>query len=200
MRGHPIYQLVEGSLQRIVSLEALYVILEAKRTARYVQFVHSDRCLHVESVGDQFLPGSEALTPSQVSRLDELGWRLQPGENYVIQYPGPPFPIDEIAELLTRTLIEVHGTHRPQEIEITIDPIATHPHSPVDVYQNHKMEGYIVYSGLEDWWAEKLNEDECDRLEEVFQPMSVGFSAGVQPEGGTKQEASLEDSTTGPGL
>jgi hypothetical protein len=38
------------------------------------------------------------------------------------------------------------------------------------------VEGYIGYSGLESWWLQELTDAERNRLEEVFQPMTVGFS------------------------
>lgn len=66
----------------------------------------------------------ERLSPQQISGLEELGWPPSAeGDNYRIQYPGrlSPQQLGEIAEILARTLIDVHGAETPEDVEVTID-------------------------------------------------------------------------------
>ena len=78
----------------------------------------------VESVSNAYLWGPDALAPNEISRLEELGWPPSAeGDNYRIQYPGrlSPQQLGEIAEILARTLIDVHGAETPEDVEVTID-------------------------------------------------------------------------------
>jgi hypothetical protein len=132
-RRDTVYELVSYSLRQAIGRGGwlgCWAILEVEGIDnRYVQIYACSEAqrgpkqghpeLHVESVGAEL--AAPPLQSWQLLRLAQLGWPpAKPGENYAIDYTGPTFPLEEITELLTRTLIEVHGVQKAEDIHAKI--------------------------------------------------------------------------------
>jgi hypothetical protein len=116
-----------------------YFVVEAPDAHRYVQgLVTDDRVLEIESVSNESL-GKECaeehgLTDADHARLVRLGW-LPPDErspNWHREIVEPwPWPASMAAELLTRTLHEVHRAE-PAKLEVIVGHAAGSARRPVD--------------------------------------------------------------------
>ncbi len=86
----------------------------------YVQFAAGAWGLRAEAVSSRFLPADRPLTADQEAALAALGWLPpddpdDPAPNWSRVWP-PPAPFAEVAALAIRTLREVHGVARPEEL------------------------------------------------------------------------------------
>lgn len=107
--------------------EDQFLIISTKRSNRYVQFAGQGAFgLRAETVCNQYLPASDQLDEAQIATLQGFGWHLPTGSpdkatpehdpdgspNFYIDYPLP-VPYADLADLATRTLVEVLRVPHP---------------------------------------------------------------------------------------
>jgi hypothetical protein len=98
------------------------VLTHTGRSNRFVQVLTYDDNLYLESVADEFLD-EEPLTADDHRRLLDLGWD-PPAENATPNWhhrADEPVDVVVAADLLIRTLVEVHGLETPTELEIEVN-------------------------------------------------------------------------------
>jgi hypothetical protein len=78
---------------------------------RYTQLSCMDDSLSAESVSNDYLEGAEQLSAAQNDLLITLGWNapdVRHAGNFWRDW-NAPFPLEEIAALLTKTLMMIHN-------------------------------------------------------------------------------------------
>jgi hypothetical protein len=94
---------------------------------RFVQVMAQDHEIRVETVSNQFLPEPWRLPVEDLDLLEDLGWEAptHPMEEDSRHHEGSPnhwmdldetTPADMIANILVRTLREVHGASEPEDL------------------------------------------------------------------------------------
>lgn len=107
--------------------EDQFLIISTKRSNRYVQFSAQGAFgLRAETVCNQYLPASDQINKAQIATLQAFGWQLPTGSpnqatperdpdgspNFYVDYPAP-VPFADLADLATRTLVEVLRVPHP---------------------------------------------------------------------------------------
>jgi len=102
-----------------------YLILESTANRRFVQVAFQDFAIRVESVGEQYLEPSAALTAEQVAQLENLGYdpatliaaedddAAEGSPNYWMELPTNA-PRGSVATLMVDTLRRVHLVEAPR--------------------------------------------------------------------------------------
>ena len=115
---------IESILSWIITNEGSYVIFEiGSRTNRYVQARGTeDGRVFIETTGDEFT-GKEPYEVNDLVHMVRLGWRPSSiGEETPNWWreadPRWPYAQPMMAEVLVRTMIEVHGASSPSDIVI----------------------------------------------------------------------------------
>jgi hypothetical protein len=115
-----------------------YLIVEAPSSHRYIQALATKGRLSVESVSNQSLGRSCAdehgLDPADHTHLVRLGWLPPDGHspNWQRHVSEPwPWPASMVAELVVRTLVEVHRTSL-DELAITLGHASRPERRPVE--------------------------------------------------------------------
>jgi hypothetical protein len=91
------------------------VIHAARHSNTWVQLsrVEGESALLCEAVGDEYLGRHRELQPAALEKLQELGWQDVPAADFTRWVDADtPEHRERLAELLTRTLVEVFG-HDP---------------------------------------------------------------------------------------
>ena len=120
-----------GILANLLVDRRTYLTLEFRsRQSRYVQAITFDQGLHAETVADAFLADDEQLTVVDHQRLLGWGWvQPEPDEegspNWYCDWDDP-VDVHDAADLLVRTLVEVHGLDTPTDLALgvgeSVDP------------------------------------------------------------------------------
>ena len=114
------------------------LVVSSKRRGYFVQLVAlGDDGVHAEAVSNEWLRPKQALDAARLALLRKLGWaaptvtraELEAAEdedtdserptgwsNFHRDWTGPA-PLDAVAELAVRTLREVYGIRRPEQLE-----------------------------------------------------------------------------------
>ena len=104
-----------------------YVVLESTVNRRFVQVAFQDFAIRVESVGEQYLQPSAALTAEQVAELENLGYdsathsadetvdASEGSPNYWMELPTNA-PRGSVATLMVDTLRRVHLVESPRDL------------------------------------------------------------------------------------
>lgn len=89
-----------------------HLIIEAVGSNRFVQFATCETILRGESKGEEYLEGSDVLSPADVSWLTGHGWNVpDEGGNYWRHWDPATPPTDHLAAatVAIATLHMVHG-------------------------------------------------------------------------------------------
>ena len=125
---------VDGLLAR----DDCYLIIDAPHHHRYVQVLVKNGCLYAESASNDSLgttcAAEHGLSHADHAHLIRLGW-LPPNDdspNWHRAITEPwPWPASMVAELLVRTLVEVHDI-RLDELQITVRHASRPNRRPVE--------------------------------------------------------------------
>ena len=116
-----------GLVANLLADHRTFLVIEhAGRATRYVQLLTYDRGLLVESVSDDYLEPGDQLTAADQGRLAELGFAPPAAEglagspNWSIEF-DTPVDVHRVAQLLVRTLVDVHGLETPADLELKAD-------------------------------------------------------------------------------
>ena len=141
-----ICSLVDGALVH----GDCYVIIDALRSHRYVQVLAKHGRLAVESVSNGSLgttcSAEHGLTADDEARLAWLGWRAPDDQspNWYREFTEPwPWPASMVAELLVRTLVEVHDVAL-DELAVTVHHAGNGGRHPVDALSVEESAGRVA--------------------------------------------------------
>ncbi|MDP9232949.1 MAG: YbjN domain-containing protein [Actinomycetota bacterium] len=125
---HPTWDEFEARLTGVLERMAVdtYLVVGTRPNADdgssyYVQFAQGGRAgFLAEAVSNRYLAGTGAISPMQEQRLGELGWqwpnpRSKTELNFSREWPMPT-PFDEAATLAVRTLREIYGVERTDDL------------------------------------------------------------------------------------
>ncbi len=117
--NHPIFNVVADSLSKVLKERKGIGIFTVRENDRFVQYSwEKDKGIRAK------VSESSNYTSHEQAVLEELGWqhsRDEHGSCYYLDYPTPPLPIDQIVRLMTKTLIDMNGAWRLNDIEVTIE-------------------------------------------------------------------------------
>jgi len=104
-----------------------YLVLESTANHRFVQVAFQDFAIRIESVGEQYLQPSSALSAEQVAQLENLGYdpathradvdddAAEGSPNYWMELPTNA-PRGSVATLMADTLRRVHLVESPRDL------------------------------------------------------------------------------------
>ncbi len=104
-----------------------YLVLESTANHRFVQVAFQDFAIRIESVGEQYLQPSSALSAEQVAQLENLGYdpathsadvdddAAEGSPNYWMELPTNA-PRGSVATLMVDTLRRVHLVESPRDL------------------------------------------------------------------------------------